>query len=227
MAAWPGNREMTGNFFKFLIKNNFNLLLNVLHKVIYLYIILCISKFPPYFVISVYQEKLHFRKLDKKYFKTLKTHCINCYSLETIFLMTRKKFSMTWKWPGIIFVDENSHLEIKNKINFFTLLFFNSQKQFYIKLQFFYAFLWWTVFYISTIFLIDKWYSPSFCTTILHQEQLFQLVLLNSLLLSCCNVLQSIKDDEVVASGGNLDNSNLPQNKLYYVTHRRQAAPRE
>ena len=30
---------------------------------------------------------------------------------------------------------------MKNKINSFTLLFFNSQKQFYIKVQFFYAFL--------------------------------------------------------------------------------------
>ena len=39
----------------------------------------------------------------------MKTHCINCYSLETIFLMTGKKFSMTGKWPGIIFVDENGH----------------------------------------------------------------------------------------------------------------------
>ena len=40
------------------------------------------------FVISVYQEKFNFRILNKKYFKTLKPHCINCYSLETIFLMT-------------------------------------------------------------------------------------------------------------------------------------------
>ena len=77
----------------------------MLHNVIYLYIILCISKFPPYFnnyfnncpfrVISVYQEKFHFRILNKKYFKTLKSQCINCYSLETIFLMTGKKFLMT------------------------------------------------------------------------------------------------------------------------------------
>ena len=55
------------------------------------------------------QEKFNFRILSKKYFKTLKTHCISCYSLETIFLMTGKKFSMTGKWPGIIFVDENGH----------------------------------------------------------------------------------------------------------------------
>ena len=110
IAGWPldrefpvtwRNREMTGNFFVdrefFLIfnKKRFQFVLNVLHKVIYLYIKLCILKFPPYFVISVYQEKLHFRILDKKYFKTLKTLCTNCYSLETIFLMTGKKFSMT------------------------------------------------------------------------------------------------------------------------------------
>ena len=36
--------------------------------------------------------------------------------------------------------------------------------------------------------------------------------------------LQSTKDDEVAASGGNLDNSNLPQNKLSYVTHWRETA---
>ena len=64
---------------------------------IYLYIILCISKFPPYFVILVYQEKFHFKILNKKYFKTLKTHCINCYLLESIFLMTGKK---NFRWPG-------------------------------------------------------------------------------------------------------------------------------
>ena len=46
----------------------------------------------------------NFRIFNTKYFKTLKTHCINCYSLETILLMTGKKFSMTgnyfrrWKW---------------------------------------------------------------------------------------------------------------------------------
>ena len=101
----------------------------MLRKVIYLYIILCISKFPPYLckaseqleywnvkssvrllstapigagdfflvdcdsnfnncpfrMISVYQEKFNFRILNRKYFKTLKTYCINCYSLETIF----------------------------------------------------------------------------------------------------------------------------------------------
>ena len=51
------------------------------------------------FMISVYQEKFHFRIWSKKYFKTLKTHCINCYSLENIFLITGKKFSMTGKWP--------------------------------------------------------------------------------------------------------------------------------
>ena len=28
---------------------------------------------------------------------------------------------------------------------------------------------------------------------------------------------QSTKDDKVAASGGNLDNSNLPQNKLCYM----------
>ena len=39
-----------------------------------LYIILCISYD---FVISVCQEKFHFRILIKKYFKTLKTHCMN------------------------------------------------------------------------------------------------------------------------------------------------------
>ena len=49
------------------------------------------------FMISVYQEKFHFRILSKKYLKTLKTRCINCYSLETIFLMTGKIFSMTGK----------------------------------------------------------------------------------------------------------------------------------
>ena len=94
----------TGNFFvdreflKFFNKKRFQFVLNVLHKVIYLYIKLWIPKFPPYFVISVYQEKLHFRILDKKYFKTLKTHCINCYSLETIFLMTGNYFRR-WKRP--------------------------------------------------------------------------------------------------------------------------------
>ena len=99
---------MTGNcfvdreFLKIFNKKRFQFVLNVLHKVIYLYIKLCISKFLPYFVILVYQEKLHFRILDKKYFKTLKTYCINCYSLETIFLMTGKL-------PGIIFADENGH----------------------------------------------------------------------------------------------------------------------
>ena len=63
------------------------------------------------FEISVYQEKFHFRILNEKYFKTLETHCINRYSLETIFFKTGKKFSMTgnyfcrWKrspcdsWP--------------------------------------------------------------------------------------------------------------------------------
>ena len=70
------------------------------------------------FMISVYQEKFHFRISNKKYFKTLKTHCINCYSLETIFLMTENIFSMTGKWPGIIFIDENGHpvhmFEFKN-----------------------------------------------------------------------------------------------------------------
>ena len=47
-------------------------------------------------MISVYQEKFHFRILNKKYFKTLNTHCINCYSLETIFLMTGNYFCR-WK----------------------------------------------------------------------------------------------------------------------------------
>ena len=110
VAAWPGNREnrenreMSGNFFverecfKIFNKKRFQFVLNVLHKVIYLYIILGISKFRPYFVISVYQEKLHFRIFDKKYFKTLKTYCINCYSLETIFLMTGNYFRR-WKRP--------------------------------------------------------------------------------------------------------------------------------
>ena len=31
------------------------------------------------------------RKKLLKYFKTLKTHCINCYSLETIFFNDREK----------------------------------------------------------------------------------------------------------------------------------------
>ena len=46
-------------------------------------------------MISVYQEKFHFRILNKKYFETLKTYCINYYSLATNFLMTGKTFSMT------------------------------------------------------------------------------------------------------------------------------------
>ena len=44
------------------------------------------------FMITVYQEKFDFRILSKKYFKTLKIHCLICYSLETIFLMTMKYF---------------------------------------------------------------------------------------------------------------------------------------
>ena len=63
------------------------------------------------FVISVYQEKFHFRILNNKCFKTLKDHCINCYLLENIFLTTGKKFPMSgnyfrwWKrspWKGYI-----------------------------------------------------------------------------------------------------------------------------
>ena len=90
LTGKPGNDR---EFFKIFNKKRFQFVLNVLHKVIYLYIKLCISKFPPYFVISVYQEKLHCRILDKKYFKTLKTHCINCYSLETVFFNDRELFS--------------------------------------------------------------------------------------------------------------------------------------
>ena len=51
------------------------------------------------FVISVCQEKFHFRILNKKYFKTLKTHYINCYSLETIFLMTGNYFRRCKRSP--------------------------------------------------------------------------------------------------------------------------------
>ena len=45
----------------------------------------------------------------------LKTHCINCYSLEIIVLMTGKIFSMAGKWPGIILVDENGHPALSSR----------------------------------------------------------------------------------------------------------------
>ena len=85
VAAWPGKPGNDREFFKIFNKKRFQFVLNVLHKVIYLYIILCISKFLPYFVISVYQEKFHFRILNKKYFKTLKTHCYFYNDREKIF----------------------------------------------------------------------------------------------------------------------------------------------
>ena len=39
--------------------------------------------------------EISFQNIDKKFFETLNTHCINCYSLETNFLIKKKKFSMT------------------------------------------------------------------------------------------------------------------------------------
>ena len=74
------------------------------------------------FVISVYQEKFHFRILNKKYFKTLKIHCINFYSLETIFLMAGKKITITGKWPGIIFVDKKRSPWFESLNIFFSFL---------------------------------------------------------------------------------------------------------
>ena len=55
-------------------------------------------------------EEISFLNINLKYFKTLKTHCINCYSLETIFLMTGNYFRL-----------ENGHPENilgKNELTF-------------------------------------------------------------------------------------------------------------
>ena len=136
VAAGPRSREITGNIFKFLIKNDFYFFLMcyikwfmyILYYAFRNSLLICAKRarslsagvwsslrllstvligagdfFPvdcdsdfnncPFRMISVYQEKFHFRILNKKYFKTLKTHCINCYSLETIFFNERESFS--------------------------------------------------------------------------------------------------------------------------------------
>ena len=79
---------------------------------------ICISKFPPYLckaskqlecrVISVYQEKFNFRISN--------THYINCYSLETISLMTGNYFRR-WKrspWNMEFYFEDVPKCEVKS-----------------------------------------------------------------------------------------------------------------